>query len=399
MSELLQPAINAVQNASIAFCRFITANDTGATGAHQQGFYMPKCAAPLFFEKPGKKGENIDKFVQIKWQDDFTTDSRMIYYGRGTRNEYRITRFGRDFPFLSDENIGNLLIVAQQSPEYYSAFVLSADDDIEDFLSRFNLSIADANQLIDIHGTKKPSEVFADLIASFVATCSDFPDTRIMSAFAREAYDKAHGISDQEPIVNPDTILQQWISAEYDLFKAIERKVHSDICTKPFSDLDEFIATANSILNTRKSRAGKALEHHLSKIFTANQVRFEEQVITEGHKRPDFVFPNGACYHCFEFPTDKLTVMGAKTTCKDRWRQVATEADRADYKYLFTTQPGLTSHQLKEMESLHVGVVVPKSNIGFFPAEFREKISSLAEFIGMVKDRQSGIPPRFAKML
>lgn len=399
MSELLQSAIDSVQSSSVAYCRFITANDTGTTGAHQAGFYIPKCAAPLFFDEPGVKGENKDKFVSIKWQGDFTTDSRMIYYGRGTRNEYRITRFGKDFPFLSDDNVGNLMVLAQKSPEDYEAFVLSADDDIDDFLLRFNLSIDDTNQLIDLHGTKHPDARFADLIAGFVASCSEFPDTRTMSAFARKAYDEAHGVSSSAPVKNPDSILQQWISAEYQLFRAVEQKVHADICSHPFKDLDQFIAVANSILNKRKSRAGKSLEHHLSSIFSANHLWFEEQVVTEGHKKPDFVFPNGKCYHHFEFPTDKLTVLGAKTTCKDRWRQVATEADRADFKYLFTTQPGLTIYQLREMEALKVGVVTPEKNIGAFPSEFQPKIHSLAKFIGMVKEQQTTIPAQFLSLL
>ncbi len=85
------------------------------------------------------------------------------------------------------------------------------------------------------------------------------------------------------------------------------------------------------------------------------------------------------------------TVMGAKTTCRDRWLQIVTEAGRADFKYFFTKQLGLTSHQLKEMESLHVGLVVPMSNIGLFSAEFCEKISSLAGFISMVKERQESM--------
>ena len=121
---------------------------------------MPKSAAPLFFDKPGHKGENKDKFVKIKWQDDFETDSRMIYYGRGTRNEYRLTRFGRDFPFLTDENVGNLLVISQQAPAEYEAFVLSSDDDIEDFLAAFNLSIEDTNQLLNAREELKPDAVF-----------------------------------------------------------------------------------------------------------------------------------------------------------------------------------------------------------------------------------------------
>lgn len=100
MSNILDSAIQSVQQSKAAWCRFITGNDTGATGSHQAGFYIPKCASSLLFDEPGKKGENKEKTVQIKWQDDFTTESCMKYYGQGTRNEYRITRFGRGFPFF-----------------------------------------------------------------------------------------------------------------------------------------------------------------------------------------------------------------------------------------------------------------------------------------------------------
>lgn len=52
MSEILNSAIVKVQNAKYAFCRFITANDTGKNGSHQAGFYIPKCAAALLFDTP-----------------------------------------------------------------------------------------------------------------------------------------------------------------------------------------------------------------------------------------------------------------------------------------------------------------------------------------------------------
>lgn len=115
MSEILNSAIVKVQNAKYAFCRFITANDTGKNGSHQAGFYIPKCAAALLFDTPGVKGENKDKMVKVKWQDDFTTDSRFIYYGQGTRNEYRITRFGKGFPFFEEDNVGDLLILPNRA--------------------------------------------------------------------------------------------------------------------------------------------------------------------------------------------------------------------------------------------------------------------------------------------
>lgn len=65
MSEILNSAIVKVQNAKYAFCRFITANDTGKNGSHQAGFYIPKCAAALLFDTPGVKGENKDKMVKV----------------------------------------------------------------------------------------------------------------------------------------------------------------------------------------------------------------------------------------------------------------------------------------------------------------------------------------------
>ena len=52
-----------------------------------------------------------------------------------------------------------------------------------------------------------------------------------------------------------------------------------------------FYSTYRKILNRRKSRAGKSLEHHLSTIFHASDLKFEEQVVTEGNKKPDFIFP------------------------------------------------------------------------------------------------------------
>ena len=68
MSNILDSAIQSVQQSKAAWCRFITGNDTGATGSHQAGFYIPKCASSLLFDEPGKKGENKEKTVQIKWQ-------------------------------------------------------------------------------------------------------------------------------------------------------------------------------------------------------------------------------------------------------------------------------------------------------------------------------------------
>lgn len=392
MSEILSSAIQSVQQSKAAWCRFITGNDTGKTGSHQSGFYIPKCASKLIFDKPGKKGEIKDKYVTIKWQDDFTTDSRIIYYGNGTRNEYRVTRFGSNFPFLQDDNVGDLLIFAVLSDEDYAAYVLSSDEDIDEFFATFNLVPGETNQLIDVSGIVKPKVKIAQLLHDFANGFDSFPDTRQMALGARECYNEAFNVDNNALKSKPDEILLHWLDTEYDLFKCMEEKVYADVVSKPFKSLDAFVKMANEVLNRRKSRAGKSLEHHLACIFTHNELVFEEQAVTEDNKKPDFLFPNAECYHNLLFPADDLVVLGAKTTCKDRWRQVLSEADRIDAKYLFTLQQGISKNQLKEMHDSYLTLVVPKRFIKSFPQEYQGEISDLCGFIGMVKKKQESLP-------
>ena len=395
MSELLNSAVQSVRQSKAAWCRFITGNDTGTTGSHQAGFYIPKCASELLFEKPGQKGENKEKLVQIKWQDDFTTESCMKYYGQGTRNEYRITRFGRSFPFLQDDNVGDLLIIAKFTEEDYAGFVLSSDDDIDEFFATFNLAPDQTNQLIDVAGVVEQDVKIAQLLREFANRFNSFPETKMMAAGARDCFNSAYNINDSALKAKPDEIILNWVNAEYQLFRYMEEKVYSSIISKPFGSIEEFVQMANEVLNRRKSRAGKSLEHHLAKIFTSNNLVFEEQAITEDNKKPDFLFPNSVCYHNLEFPADDLIVLGAKTTCKDRWRQVLTEANRVDVKFLFTLQQGVSKNQLREMHDSNLKLIVPQQYIKSFPQEYQSEIGNLQDFISMVRIKQDNLPKHY----
>lgn len=395
MSELLYQSIQAVKSAKTSFCRFITGNDAGTTGSHQAGFYIPKNAAPLLFGSPCRRGENREKWVTIKWQGDFETPSRFIYYGRETRNEYRITRFGKNFEFLQDKYVGSLMIIAQQSDDYYQAFVLESEDDIESFLSYFNLSTEQTNQLIDLTQTRSSGELLRDAILERIHDLQDFPMTNEMGRMAQDIYNRLNGVTPEQIRRTPDQILMKWYEAEWELFRSLEEKVYKPVYTQPFADCQSLIDFSNKILNRRKSRAGKSLEHHLSAIFNAEDLIFEEQAVTENNKKPDFLFPNSECYHNFNFPAEELTVLGAKTTCKDRWRQVTTEADRVDEKYLFTLQPGISRNQLKEMEAEKVRLVVPEEHIQTFPKEHQASLSTLRDFIHIVKEKQERMPRHF----
>lgn len=394
MNEILSLAIQSVTQSKGAFCRFLSANDTHATGGHQYGFLLPIAAYPIIFNQDKVKGENKDKTVKIRWQNDLETESRVTYYGKA-KNELRITRFGNDFPFFAEEHVGDLLIIAKQTDDDYDGYVLGTEDDIDTFMLHFNLSADRPNQIIDVANKQYASKILQTAIDEAIMNLTDFPQTSEMGRMAQELFNKLYNINDQKICNSPDKILLNWYDTELSMFRSLEEKVYNPVYTKPFPDCQSLIDFSNKILNRRKSRAGKSLEHHLSAIFTAKKIIFEEQVVTENNKKPDFLFPNGICYHNFEFPAENLTVLGAKTTCKDRWRQVINEADRVDEKYLFTLQQGISKNQLKEMADENVKLVVPQSHIDSYPEEYRDSLNTLSGFIEIVKEKQERMPKHF----
>lgn len=388
MTEFFDLAVAQVNAAEMAFCRYITANDVNLT-SHQCGFYVPKEAQDLLFDEPGARGSNKDKLVKIKWQDSFETDSRFIYYGTGSRNEYRITRFGHGFPFLAEEYIGSLLIICKMGDTEYTGTILEHDEDIEEFFSLYNLSAEKTNHLINKNVIASPDDRLDSLFHQVVEMCEAFPDTVVMAKLARDLYNGNYAWTSDDINSNPDKTLLKWIDTEFKLFHSFEEHFYKPTYSAPFRDCQALIDFSNQILNRRKSRAGKSLEHHLSTIFTNAALRFDEQKVTEDNKKPDFIFPGIAEYHNFLFPAEDLVFLGAKTTCKDRWRQVLTEADRIETKYLFTLQQGVSTTQLQEMKHSNLILVVPASNKSCFDPAFKDELYSLAEFISMVKQKQS----------
>lgn len=387
--SILENTIKSVQESELSFSKYITANDTGSTGSHQSGFHIHKSSWKLFFDEEGKKGENKDKFATIKWQDDFETQSRFIYYGTGTRNEYRLTRFGKGFPFLEDENIGDLLIICKYSKDYYKAFVLQSDEDIDSFFAELNISSTDTNGIIPNQFEKTAEENLYQCFLKFLKALKiDFPTTVELAANARNCYNNSFSITEKIVRANPDHGILNWIDAEFQLFKVIENDRYSKRIQVPFKTVEELVEVANTILNRRKSRAGKSLEHHLAEIFSTFKLSFESQSVTEDNKKPDFIFPSVGAYLNPKFDKNKVIVLASKTTCKDRWRQILNEADRVKTKHLFTLQQGISRNQLVEMYKYNVCLVIPKPYIKSFPEDFRTKILTLDNFIKEVRITQ-----------
>lgn len=206
-----------------------------------------------------------------------------------------------------------------------------------------------------------------------------------MATQARKCYKGSYGITSQIIKENPDAEILKWLDAEFQLFKVIENDRYNQRIKTPFKTVEELVETANTILNRRKSRAGKSLEHHLSEIFKTFALSFTTQTVTEDNKKPDFLFPNAEAYLNPKFDDKKLIVLASKTTCKDRWRQILNEADRIPTKHLFTLQQGISKNQLEEMYRYKVCLVVPRPYLTSFPAEFRNKILTLDSFVNHIR--------------
>lgn len=215
-----------------------------------------------------------------------------------------------------------------------------------------------------------------------------FPQTAKFSAFARKL------ACDLDPRDDPDAALVGWMDLEERLFMTLERHLVSEQLKTGFMndghpDLDGFMKYSLSVHQRRKSRAGWAFGNHIEALLAANDIRFVREATTEKRNGPDFLFPGETEYHDTSWPADRLTMLGAKTSCKDRWRQVLAEADRIGEKHLLTLEPGISSTQLAEMRRSSLQLVIPSSLHGSYLPEQSGQLLDVRSFLELVRKRQT----------
>jgi hypothetical protein len=174
---------------------------------------------------------------------------------------------------------------------------------------------------------------------------------------------------------------------EYEMFQSVEEATFLPRLIPGFTSISSFTTLAQSILQSRKSRAGNSLELHARQIFEESGLKRDQQF---SHKpkidgNPDFIFPSKAAYSDSDFPVAGLRMLAAKTTCKDRWRQVTKEAKRLTERHLLTLQAGVTESQFAEMAEAGVRLVVPTALHNAYPSKVRTKLISFEKFIRGVK--------------
>lgn len=213
------------------------------------------------------------------------------------------------------------------------------------------------------------------------------PTGREMSTFARECVG-------MDPREDPDTAVVEYYNAQTALFMGYER-VERERRLGPLvrdvhePDYDAILDVSMSLFQRRRSSAGHALEYHLEAVFDAMGIRYTAQGRTERKERPDFVFPSIDAYHDPSFASECLTLLGAKTTVKERWGQVLKEGARVRRKHLVTLEPAITVDQTDEMDERGLQLVVPTPIQPTYTAGQRGWLWTLSDFCEHVTKLQA----------
>ena len=291
-----------------------------------------------------------------------------------------------DFCLIGRQSSGELLIAIapRDTPEEYRLRHLFGLDQpsrtwqVESSIKDFKLNLA-TRQILEAIGIELEVSSDIDIDKLLAKFGSAFPTTKEFSKYARDTVrDKISALED------PDGALEAWMAYEEDLFKAMEKTIVKEQLIKGFAEVDEFIKYSLSVQNRRKSRVGHALENHLSAVFDANSMRYARGARTENNSRPDFIFPGSVEYHDPAVGSPPLRMLGAKTTCKDRWRQVLTEAQKIPNKHLFTLETALTANQLQEMNASSLTIVSTPDVLLTYPAASSGWTMTLSQFIKVI---------------
>lgn len=368
----------------------LSGNDTGLTGGHQVGMYVPRSFIEATMpEVCTTDQQNPDKYFDcyIASNDCLQTGVRAIYYNNkffgGTRNEFRITRWAGT-PLQDIENTGTICVLGcRHGQDNIVALSWVAKTEEEEILIENWLGeeIEPGQQYVSTEMKQRvANQKIIDLLPE--EWFNSFPSGREIFSFIEARLPQARWAK------SVDELLLKRRAFEFEVFAEVEQQDVLPNIRNGFSTVDDFIRYSNSVANRRKSRAGTSLELHLESIFRYEQLKFETQAVTELRKKPDFLFPSSEAYHNEAFPATKLHMLASKTCCKDRWRQVSSEADRITPKHLFTLQEGASCNQLKEMYEGGIVLVVPQPTLKSFPQEYHDRILNLTGFVDFIKTSQ-----------
>lgn len=384
---------------------------------HQAGVYIPPAERDGGFFPPLviKPRENTDApeirevFLDIEWPTvGQTRSARLVHYtSKGT--ETHLTRLPK-LPF-GDAAPASLLIIGRRGQGYRATVVDSQSDEYDvahdalslppDFRSGV-FALSSIRQEREDRAVSFIEEVleafFKGRFPELAARHSTIPTTLELSVIARQQYLEKTGLVSLDPFAleKPGDALRAISRGlEYEIFKDFQIRVRSielarmllgddpsaagleKVLRSIILDFPKIDALLLSAAQQRKSRAGYSFEHHIEAMLLDGGLPFEKQVVLESKRRPDFIMPSRALYEDSSRKHAEVLVLSAKTTLRERWKQVAQEMRNCDL-YLATVDENIADNAIRDMASQGIRLVVPESLKSSNTTEYNNQESVLS---------------------
>ena len=377
------------------YVKILSGNDTLANESHQAGPYIARRV--IFEQFPSiEASHELNPRVQFPVRIDShgsETDATAIWYNNkvvadGTRNEARVTGWGgRQSPILDPDSTGSVCVLAfhradGRDTDECRVWLCSTPEEEDALEERLGPVEPGIPLYYDASGQSEHPVVPLEVEGACRLAADQLPPAwRMNFPAAAEIVATAVQLrpnSRRQPV---DDRLLVRRECEFELFRSVEEVVVLPRIREGFATVDLFVDFANAVTNRRKSRSGASLQLHAKTVFDEERLPYSFDEFSEGRKRPDFLFPSAHAYRNAGFPAERLRMLAAKTTCKDRWRQILNEADRVPRKHLLTLQEGISPHQFAEMQDEAVTLVVPRRLHDSYAEAIRPQLLTLERFM------------------
>lgn len=416
-----------ISRSSVLFIKKLSRNDCGwaddRTKGHQNGPYIPgEIREAGFFPNLANvntaKSHIFEAAVRTLWPDTGEIKLSNLKHYSNKGHEMHLTGVPKsEFAGLTP---ASLLMVGKLTEEvsgccYCLMTIDSGGEDAELLESAFDLGADFHFGLFDprkaLTPPKDETEALIEELSrffnegrlpEFIASVSRLPAPSVLAEGAQQIFIAEHGLQSLDPYVieNPgDAIMKISRDIEYTLYKRAELRHRAaevlrivtsegqDIVTAVVRGFPLLDATFLSASQHRKSRAGRSFEQHIARVLQDGNIPFEEQAVTGG-RRPDFVLPSLVTLQSLERQFDEAAVLSAKTTLRERWKQVTLEKFNAAL-FLATVDDRVSSEAIDDMGRQDICLVVPESlknsketcykgkdNVITFRSFFRDEIAA-----------------------
>lgn len=371
---------------------------------HQAGCYVPVAERDSGFFPPMSAKERTDgRTAEIRevefsasWPQvgEFNKTTRLVNY-RSKGEETHLT--GLPKSAFADLSPSSYLAIGRRESggevQYRCLTVDSASDDALVLIDA--LSLADDFQAVVRSPADERDKVQSRLldfteralaswqrgeIGQFASQNASMPGTLALADLARGQYLKSHGLDELNPFTLEcpgDAIREISRVVELAIFREFQLRSSaialltmvagedpgtvsiSTIIRRLIDKVRDIDALMLSASQQRRSRAGYSFEHHIEAMLTAGGLPFEKQVVIEAKKRPDFVLPSFKHLRRPASGCDAGLILSAKTTLRERWKQVQREMGDSDL-FLATVDETIASNAIEDMAEMGITLVVPE---------------------------------------